>query len=676
MERSQRLQMHGSSKENRRVPAGMLFYFPIAIFYLELVFRIFIYKSVLHTGVIYSALFAVTAGLVFYFLSTLFSKSANLVISAVLMLLLTLLYATQYVYYLFFKTPLSLYSVGEGGQVAQFFMSIVQTVFKNIIPILLMLVPLVFLFTYARRRFSFQKTPGRFKVVVIVLLLLSYGVSMFALFISGRDVNSAYTLYFRIQAPDLAQPTLGVLTNARLDMQRLIFGFTQKDYDDDSGNKSDQSSAVSSETNGQSTSEAGTSQTSAVSYKPNVMNIDFDTLIANETDKKLLDMHKYFSTVEPTLQNEYTGIFKGCNLIFITAESFSRFLVNKDVCPTIYKLATEGLQFTNFYNPVWGVSTSDGEYVACTGLIPKSGVWSFKLSGSNYMPFCMGRQFAKIGYPTPLAYHDHTYTYYGRNISHPNMGYIYKGLGNGLDVKRNWPESDVEMMQKTIPTYINEPKFHVYYMTVSGHLNYSFKGNYQAYKHKSEVANLDLPEDSRAYLACNIELDNALAYLLQQLTAEGKINNTVIVISPDHYPYGLSEDGLNALAGHTVERNFELYKSTLVIWKNGMTHTVIDKPVCSMDIIPTISNMFGLEYDSRLLMGRDIFSTSPPLVIFSNRSWITDKASYNSQTGEVKSLNGEAVTDEYVSMIKKMVSNKFKYSAAILDNNYYAKVLK
>ena len=131
-------------------------------------------------------------------------------------------------------------------------------------------------------------------------------------------------------------------------------------------------------------------------------------------------------------------MFEGKNLIWIVGEAFSSYVVDEDLTPTLYKLSNEGFVFNNFYNPVWGVSTSDGEYVTMTGLIPKSGVWSFSRSGDNYMPYGMGNILSKSGYLC-LAYHNHDYQYYNRHISHPNMGYDYKGLGNGLEVKKVWP---------------------------------------------------------------------------------------------------------------------------------------------------------------------------------------------------------------------------------------------
>jgi hypothetical protein len=98
----------------------------------------------------------------------------------------------------------------------------------------------------------------------------------------------------------------------------------------------------------------------------------------------------------------------------------------------------------------------------------------------------MGNQLKRLGYITK-AYHNHSYDYYDRHLSHPNAGYEYKGLGNGLNVTKTWPESDLEMMELTLPEYIGNQPFHAYYMTVSGHMRYTFKGNFIANKNKKVV---------------------------------------------------------------------------------------------------------------------------------------------------------------------------------------------
>ena len=164
--------------------------------------------------------------------------------------------------------------------------------------------------------------------------------------------------------------------------------------------------------------------------------LDFviDTLAEQEDDETLKSMDLYFSGTEPTAQNEQTGIFAGKNLIFITAESFTDFAVDPKYTPTLYKLLTEGYSFTNFYNPVWSVSTLDGEYVNLQSLLPKSGVWSMKESAENWLPFTLGNQFGRLGYETK-AYHNHSVYYYDRVSSHPNLGYEFKGRDAATNLK-------------------------------------------------------------------------------------------------------------------------------------------------------------------------------------------------------------------------------------------------
>ncbi len=473
---------------------------------------------------------------------------------------------------------------------------------------------------------------------------------------------SPKVLYEESFIPELSVSTFGVATTLRLDARQLLFGAPAGESEP----------AVQPEPS--LTPEITPTPTPQIVYEPNVMDIDFETLIAGEQSKTLLEMHQYFSERTPTMQNEYTGLFAGKNLIFLTAEGFCSYAVDPELTPTLYKLANTGFVFNNFYNPLWWVSTSDGEYVACTSLIPKSGVWSFYQSRNNDMYFCLGNQLGRLGYST-RAYHNHTWDYYRRDVSHPNMGYDYKGLGHGLEVKKTWPESDLEMMEVTIPEYIGDLPFHTYYMTVSGHMNYTFMGNSMASKHKDEVAHLELSENARAYLACQMELDRALEYLLEQLEEAGQLENTVICLSGDHYPYGLDKSVIDELAGHEVDETFEIYKSTLILWSGDMPEpVVVDKPCESLDIIPTLSNLFGLDYDSRLLMGQDILSDSPGLVILSNRSFISELGRYDSKADVFTPAEGASVPDGYALGIIRQNKELFSYSVKILENDYYAKL--
>lgn len=691
----------------------LFLFFIFSTIYFELIFRLWLLKD-LSFDFIFAFLFSLSLATVLYILSSLFSPKINKIVSSTLLSLLILIYCIQLIYCNVFKTPLSFFSLTGAGDILQFRNIILTAILKNSLAIILLFIPLALLIFFGRKH-TFDRLKLKPLCFAFVFFLASYMVSLISINLTSKNDFSQYTLYYKASIPELSVKKLGLMTTMRLDIKRLIFGFdyTENTYSSSQSNNTNDSVACivySAEATpspgcmGEQYSVSGTTSPGCMgeqcsvsettspsieigntpfntipnptpSYGTNIMNINFEELRSGEQDKTLLDMHKYFSSVEPTKKNEFTGIFKENNLILITAEGFSPYAISEELTPTLYKMSKEGFVFNNFYNPIWGVSTSDGEYVACTGLIPKSGIWSFSRSGKNYMPFVMGNQFKNLGYTTK-AYHNHSYKYYDRNISHPNMGYDYKGVGNGLNLKNTWPRSDLEMIDVTAGEYIGPKPFHSYYMTVSGHLNYSFGGNYIARKNKSYVKDLPYSDASKAYIACNMELEFAMKSLIEKLEANGLAHKTVIAISPDHYPYGLPKENIDELAGHKVEENFELYKSTFILWKKGIKTVTIDKPCSSLDIIPTLSNLFGLNYDSRLLMGSDILSDTDPLVIFSNRSWITDKAKYNSTSNSVEYTNGNSSESGYIKDINKIVSDKFNFSAKILETDYYRKVIR
>ncbi|MBS4197148.1 LTA synthase family protein [Lederbergia citri] len=644
----------------------LLIYLLLSVCFIDVIFRLTTINNFSYTDLVISFYFLTAYSLIIYLICSFVQDTARLILTSLLFAIVVVLYISQLIYFQFFKTFYSIYSLGKGAQIFEFWKDISHYLFEHLLLFLLLFFPILMFVAFGKKMFSLNKVSWIKRCVLLCLFLMCYSTGIISVYASGKEQNSAYDLYYKNSSPLLSVEHLGLLTTMRLDFQRLVTHWspdvkapvigeptippTKKNRKDQKDEKEDEK---------------------IVEY--NTMDIDFAKLISEEKDPVIKDLHKYFESVQPTAKNDLTGKYKGYNLILITAESFSPFAIDENVTPTLYKMANEGYQFTNFYTPIWGVSTSDGEYVALQGLIPKSGVWSFQESGKNSLPFVLGNQFKKLNYPT-RAYHNHTYTYYGRNISHPNLGYDYKGLGNGLNVKETWPESDLEMMEKTVPEYINDKPFHTYYMSVSGHMQYSFTGNYIAWKNKKYVESLPYSEQAKAYIAAQLELDRALEFLLVELEKAGIADRTLIALSADHYPYGLNDKTINELAGHPVERNFELYKNSFILYTKGMKPEVISKPASSLDILPTLSNLLGLDYDSRLLMGRDIFSDSDPLVLFSNKSFITDKGMYNATTRTFAANNGEQADEDYIKYISSIVEAKFYYSTKILEKDYYSKI--
>ena len=341
-------------------------------------------------------------------------------------------------------------------------------------------------------------------------------------------------------------------------------------------------------------------------------------------------------------------------------------------------MANNAFVFNNYYQPLYPVSTTDGEYMNLTSLIPKEGVWSLYRTSNNNMEVGIGHMFKKNGY-LAYAFHNHTYKYYKRHLSHPNLGFEYIGCGNGLQKIMNckrWPNSDNEMFQVTPSYYLDkEQPFLAYYMTVSGHLNYNFTGNHMAMRNKSKVKNLPYSTAVKAYYATQIEFDLAMETLLKTLEEKGILEDTLIVIAPDHYPYGLDTKQLNEVSKIDRKDKFELYHTSLIMYNPSIEKTIIDETISGIDILPTLYNLYGIDYDSRLYMGRDIFSKQEHIVILSDRSWITAKGRYNSVNGKFTKTTREELNEtEYVAKINKIANDRFTISTTIIDNDYYAKL--
>lgn len=654
---------------------ALIIFLSISLIYMETILKLKTEAMFSGIGIFYSATASIAISLVFYFVFSFLNGKIRKILIGFFLFFMAFLFGSQLIYYDIFKTFYTVYSAGKASQVLVFMDDILYVVGTNCLWILSLLMPIgIYGFSCYKNRIVYRYN-WTHRALSLVLLLIIFGVFSLGVNVEGKEMPSPYDIFVHSSHPVVSVNKLGLVTTMSFDLQRTLIGIDA--YPE----------PVPLETTPPDLSKNG--QKKAFLYQNprdqldsggdlpelNIVPIDFGTMIGETTNQTLIKMHQYFSQVQPTEKNEHTGIFEGYNLILITAEAFSHYAVDEELTPTLFKMTNEGFNFTNFYNPIWDVSTLDGEYVATTGLIPKSGIWSMYYSSYNEMPYAMGNMLSSIGYRT-MAYHNHDYAYYDRHISHPNLGYTYKGLGNGLDVAPTWPASDLEMMELSADEYMNEEPFHAYYMTVSGHLRYTFAGNYIALKNRQEVDHLTYSEGGKAYLATQIELDRALAYLLEKLEEKGIADKTLFVVSADHYPYGLDKKDLDEMAGHEVESNFELYKSALIIYAKGMEPEMIERPVSSLDIIPTVMNLMGLEYDSRLLMGVDTFSEKEPLVMFLNKSFITDKGRYNSISGQFSPETNMDNVEKYIEKIKQEIDRKFYYSAKILDLDYYSIVLK
>ncbi|MFV0399867.1 MAG: sulfatase-like hydrolase/transferase, partial [Oscillospiraceae bacterium] len=403
--------------------------FPLGLLWMELVVKAWNFKGLWNCGLLYTTLFTLAFGVLLSALCSIGGRRLNRPLSLLLMGGLTVFFLVQSVYYTVMRTVPAVYSVSVATDATEFWRVGVFGAWRTAPAVLLLLIPLIALCILGKQYTPDRLLRGTGLLSMLLVSVMLHGCALTTIAFSDSGIISPRKLYFDQGNPELVLANFGHVTSLRIDMKRMLFP--------------EQAEVV---TEDEVIAPIWDGEEAPPIENPNVMDIDFKALAASETDETLRTIHSYLAGQTPSMKNEYTGLFKGKNLIMITAESFNSWAISPERTPTLYRLSHEGFVFQNFYTPLWWASTSDGEYVTCTSLTPKAGEQSFGVAADNSLYFCLGNQLRAQGYDTN-AYHDHTYTYYSRNITHPNMGYDYKGVGSGLELAPYWPASDEEMME-------------------------------------------------------------------------------------------------------------------------------------------------------------------------------------------------------------------------------------
>lgn len=691
--------------------------FTIIYWYEELIFNLFTEKSLGIWTVVFCLLSALTIGGVAALLVSLFPRRGAKIVAGVILLLSSIPFLVEIFIYMQFKILYDLNTVvfGAGDALGGFSKDIWRLVSSpmGILVIILYLLPVISyglaaIFLDKEKKLYGEKS-WKLRGGLCGQALLAYLI--FLLMVNALPAEKA--LYTKDYVFSDAVDDFGLMTAIRKEVvlkitgqdKKVEFDFANLSTEDMDASEEHEGVAVDALDSGESATAsdadaealqnsfaeaAGTDSEQLEKDKAplaeitgdNSLDIDFASLAEKDTGT-FKDLDTYVSTLTPSNKNPYTGIFKGKNLIFISAEAFSGDVIRPDLTPTLYRLATKGINVENYYQ-ISGAGTTGGEFQNLFGLLPMAGGSSFKKTKNYNNYFTIGRQLNRLGY-WGKAYHPNDYKYYSRNQTHNNLGYSqgFMGYGNGMEEYVNgdlWPESDLEMMEGTVDEFINHQPFDIYYMTVSGHSNYGKSFNAMSAKHWNQVEGLPYSDTVKAYIAAQLELEDALTYLVGRLEDAGIADDTVIVLSADHFPYGLDRDQmsgqfvyLSELYGHEVAGNFDRDHNRLIIWSGSLEKQktiVVTDPVQSIDILPTLSNLFGTEYDSRLMVGRDIFSNTEALVFNDGKEWISNKGTY--QGGKFTPFDAnEIVSDEYIANMNTIVSNKLAFTKGLVNNDYF-----
>ena len=657
-----------------KIPVPGWLFAALMVVYNEMMLHCWVTEELQTARIGVVAAFAAGFGLVLAVIVSLFPQKVSKWVAVGIALAVTVIWMTEYFVsdaYRVFMTPATIVN-GAGGVAQDYFDLVVSLLTRNLWRILLMLLPTVLYAMFCHSPRASWSTRALMAIGAVVFYLLGFHFVAY----STKEINRLKEAY------NFDSAVRGFGMNMALTLETVNGGEENREPSFVTA------APIPVETEApapEETVSAGETMAteSAPVYEDNVIaSLDFESLSESEPNQKVAAVHSYVASLPPTEQNEFTGLFAGKNLILITAEAFSREVIDPELTPTLYRMANEGIRFEEYYQPLWGASTTSGEFSNVVGLVPTTGGSCMLEATQQDLFLTMGHQLQGQDYYS-AAYHNHLHDFYSRNRTHTHLGYdrfvaLYGGL-EGVDAV--WPESDVQLIEATIDDYIDQQPFSIYYMTVSGHCVYNQKENVQSRRHYDKVAHLDYSDTVKCYLASQLELEYAMETLLNRLEEAGILDDTVIAIGTDHYPYGLERsstwknnvDFVAELYGVETYDQFRRDSSALILWSGCLEDMdiVIEEPVYSLDILPTLSNLFGVEYDSRLLVGRDVFSDAEPIALWPDYSWKTDKGSFNAKTGEFVPEEGVQVPEGYVEYISSLVTNKITYSDSVMQTNYF-----
>lgn len=382
------------------------------------------------------------------------------------------------------------------------------------------------------------------------------------------------------------------------------------------------------------------------------------------------EIDQYF-TQNPRVHqsNAYSGLLKDKNVIFVLAESLDKIAYNQVLMPNLMMLHDQGLAFDNFYAPAYPRTTSDSEFISLTGLFPsiESGPTCYNFNRNDYR-YSFANMLRNNGY-TANSFHNNGAEVYNRNIFHPSMG--LEKFYDAKDLKLNDVLTDTNLIEKgkdlITPT---DYKFFSHVLTISGHGDYNI--NYaEAEKYKDQVIaeyGDTYPEETLGYIAYQMEFDAFLGEMIKDIEAKGLLNDTVIVVMADHYPYMMQESNYQAIKG--TNQAYEYAKLPFIIYNPSLKPEVVDQLVTTVDVVPTLMNLLGIEYNANYYFGKDAFDANEEnMVIYKDYSFYDGTTYYDADfkvtpenSALYQTLKGSLV--KKVSIFQKILqSDYFRYKA-------------
>lgn len=494
---------------------------------------------------------------------------------------------------------------------------------------------------------------------IIVVSVILYSITIFAPALQNKyQTITNRKLFLTASNPSLTVEQYGTVAFCFLDLKAMIFPIT---LEENYSTRDNYNTSVTTK------------------YSREIDDTKWRKIIDTETNKKINSLNNYFINKKITAKNEYTGLFEDKNLIVIMMESVNDIFINPEYYPNFYKLLSEGWYWENNYSPRNSCATMNNEFSGVTSIYSiYNTCTASKYKNNNYYESIFNI-FKESNYTTFSA-HNYTEAYYPRKTIHTNMGSEeYFGVEKlGIDYSSeyiNWANDDdfmAEVLNIIDAKTKENDKFMTWLTTVSSHQPYSVD-SIQGNKYYSLTENTNYPKDIRRYMSKLKILDDGLGILIEGLKTRGILEDTVIVLYGDHYPYGISTNNLNKVLNYDTSEYYNAERVPFVIYNTELNSKIFSEYTSYINILPTIANLFNLNYDPRLYLGTDLLSEDyESQVIFADGSWKNEKYYYDAAKNKITNFTDTELSLDELKLINDDINTKISVSNDAIKNNYFA----
>lgn len=632
----------------------------LSLFMVEIIFKIISGSNILDYSTIRILLGINIISIIFAYILNNAKSVIRKIITAIIIFAAGAYSCAQLGFYNFLGVYMSFQTSSQLGAVVDyirdFILSFKLIYFLTLIPFALYIGPIIIFRKKTTTKLNLKISSIITVIVLTLSILLYYGSIKLNVFQNKFQSVSNENLFLSASNPSLTIEQYGAVGFCFLDIKAMLFPVViEESYEINQEHK-------------QTFNE----------YSRIIDDTAWLEIISEETNSTNNSLNKYFISREITDKNEYTGLFQDKNLIVIMMESVNDIFLDPDYYPNFNKLVSEGWYWENNYSPRNSCATMNNEFSGMTSLYSIYNTCTASKYKKNSYYQSMFNLFNNEDYVT-FSPHDYTQAYYPRKTIHTNMGskeyYGVEKLGIKYSNEYiNWANDD-EFLEKVLNIIdkktSNNENFMTWLTTVSSHQPYS-TSSIQGDKYYSMTKGTKYPTDVRRYMSKLKILDNGLGILLSGLEARGILDDTVIVLYGDHYPYGISTKNLNKVLNYNTKEYLNAERVPFVIYNSEIESKVFSEYTSYINILPTLANLFNLDYDPRFYLGSDLLSKDyQSLTVFADGSWKNEKAFYDASKNKIKYFTSDEYTEEEIKNINDDINTKINISSKVIKSNYF-----